>query len=107
MNIISNGYKFRRGTGSPFDAVQPLAFDFGVDRNKVPCQWCTQCHMSVDTVIRKYNQGQVWGYKQHCKRCGTVTLSAVYYHVQSLGEPETPLLEKAKAWANETESLST
>lgn len=105
MNIISNGYRFRRGTGSPFDAVQPVEFDFGVARNGIPCQWCRKCQQSVDTTIEKYNQGQVYGFKQWCKRCGSVTQSAVYYHVQSLTEPETPQVTKAQDWATTTESL--
>ena len=108
MNLISNGYRFRRGTGSPFDAIQPVEFDFGVARNGVPCQWCRTCQQSVDTTVETYNQGQVYGFKQWCKRCGSVTQSAVYYHLVSLDDtaPAPPLLEKAQSWAGQSESLT-
>ena len=100
MIIHSPGYKFRRGTGSPFDAMAVPGLDMG-SHHGVPCQWCTHCKMSVDTRIEKYNQNQVWGMKQWCKRCGSVTQSAVYYHVASLdiAEGGTPLLDKAQAWS--------
>jgi hypothetical protein len=106
MNIISNGYRFRRGTGSPFDSLQSKDFDLGLDANKVPCQWCRRCMMAVDTIIEKYNQNQVWGMKQWCKRCGAVTQSAVYYHVADIGATQTDLVEKAKSWADKTEVIT-
>ena len=108
MIINSSGYKFRRGTGSPFDAMPNKDYDFGSTRG-VPCQWCRKCHMSVDTVIQKYNQNQVWGFKQHCKRCGAVTQSAVYYHIATselVRNGETGLFEKAKRWSIEPEKLT-
>ena len=104
MNIISNGYRFRRGTGSPFDAVVSPSYDLGVASNGVPCQWCRICKMSVDTRSESFNQAQVFGQKHWCKRCGAVTASAVYYHVQNMETPETTLLAKAKDWINEPES---
>ena len=108
MIIDSKGYKFRRGTGSPFDSVPVKDYDFGVDRKGIPCQWCRTCNMSVDTVIQRYNQNQVWGFKQHCKRCGGVTQSAVYYHAESLdlAGQGSPLFDKAKEWSITPEKLT-
>ena len=104
MNIISNGYRFRRGTGSPFDAIAAPSYDLGVASNGVPCQWCRTCQMSVDTRSESYNQAQVFGQKHWCKRCGAVTASAVYYHIQNMDTAENRLCEKAKEWMNEPES---
>ena len=99
MNIISNGYRFRRGTGSPFDAVANPGIDLG-GSDMIPVQWCHRCSMAVETRSESFNQAQVFGQKHWCKRCGAVTASAVYFHVESLTTPETPLLQKAKQWAN-------
>lgn len=103
MNILSKGYRFRRGTGSPFDHVQESGVDLGVASNGVPCQWCRHCLMSVDTRSESYNQAQVWGQKHWCKRCGNVTASAIYYQILQHDEAPTGLLVKAQAWANESE----
>ena len=102
--INSPGYRFRRGTGSPFDVVNNPDVDLGTDGTfGIPCQWCNHCQMSVETRSESHNQNQVFVEKHWCKRCGNVTASAVYYHVQSFDEPETPLLRKAVAWMNEME----
>jgi hypothetical protein len=109
MIIHSNGYNFRRGTGSPFDAVQAPEYDFGTHRG-IPCQWCTRCKMSVDTTIEKYNQNQVWGMKQFCKRCGGVTQSAVYYHAETMdlatASDTNSLFNKAKEWSITPEKIT-
>lgn len=102
MHIISKGYRFRRGTGSPFDALTTL--DLGVARNGVACQWCRVCQMSVDTHSQSYNQAQVWGQKHWCKRCGAVTASAVYYQVSDASQAPTSLLTKATDWMNASET---
>lgn len=105
MNIISKGYRFRRGTGSPFDAVPNPDLDLGFSGPGVPCQWCRHCQMSVDTRSESHNQAQVWGQKHWCKRCGRVTASAVYFQrgVQGV-EQNSSLYTKALAWKNEAES---
>jgi hypothetical protein len=104
MDILSKGYRFRRGTGSPFDYQANPSVDLSVARNGIPCQWCRHCQMSVDTRSESYNQHQVWGQKHWCKRCGHVTASAVYYQVQDVDKPATPLHDKAVQWAIESES---
>lgn len=104
MDIISNGYKFRRGTGSPFDAQPNTSFDFG-STDKKPIHWCTFCLMDVNVGVESYNQNQVWGKKYWCKRCGGITSGAVYFHVGKLNEQSTPLLERAMQWANERKEL--
>ncbi len=106
MNIISNGYRFRRGTGSPFDSMQSASYDMSVARNGIPCKWCPTCNQGVDTKIEQPNQAQVFGFKETCKRCGAVLLSAVYYHVQSLGEAPNSLLTQAQEWAGEAEKIT-
>lgn len=105
MIINSNGYRFRRGTGSPFDAQPNTSFDLGGTEQK-PVQWCTHCMMEVRVNTAAYNQNQVWGKKHWCQRCGGVTASAVYFHVGSLMTPETPLLKKAMAWAATPEHIT-
>ena len=102
MNIHSPGYRFRRGTGSPFDAVPNPGVDLG-GSTAIPVQWCRTCSMAVETRCESYNQAQVYGQKHWCKRCGSVTASAVYFHVQEIGTPGTPLLRNAQAWANTDE----
>jgi hypothetical protein len=102
MIIHSPGYRFRRGTGSPFDYVPNPILDLGTTHG-IPCQWCHTCKMSVDTRSESYNQNQVYGTKHWCKRCGNVTASAVYYHVASLSEAPSSLLLKATQWASEKE----
>jgi hypothetical protein len=104
MNIISNGYRFRRGTGSPFDSTASI--DMSVAHNGVPCKWCPTCQQGVDTKIEQPNQAQVFGFKETCKRCGAVLMSAVYYHVQSITEEPTALQKKALLWTSETESIT-
>ena len=99
MDIISKGYKFRRGTGSPFDAMPNPDVDLGGSA-AIPVQWCYKCHMAVETRSESYNQAQVYGQKHWCKRCGAVTASAVYFHVACVGEPPTDLLTKATQWSN-------
>ena len=106
MNIISNGYRFRRGTGSPFDSMQSQSFDMSVAKNGIPCKWCPTCKQGVDTKIEKPNQAQVFGFKETCKRCGAVLMSAVYYHVESFSEKPTDLLKKALLWTSETECIT-
>jgi len=111
MIIDSKGYKFRRGTGTIFDSVPVKDFDFGTHRG-IPCQWCTRCKMSVDTTIEKYNQNQVWGMKQFCKRCGAVTQSAVYYHAETMDLAKqaeadtTSLFNRAKEWSITEEKIT-
>jgi hypothetical protein len=100
MEIISPGYRFRRGTGSPFDVIPNELFG---TNSGIPCQWCHHCQMSVETRSESHNQNQVWGMKQWCRRCGSVTASAVYYHVVDLTTAPTTLLEKAQEWMNEPE----
>lgn len=104
MIINSEGYRFRRGTGSPLDYQS--THDLGLMRGGIPCHWCRHCQMSVDVKSISYNQNQVFGQKHYCKRCGAVTASAVYYHVASLEEPESNLLLKAKQWAVEPEKIT-
>lgn len=106
MNIISNGYGFRRGTGSPFDALPNPDIDLGNQpRSKgIACQWCRHCSMSVDTRCESYNQNQVWGQKHWCKRCGNVTASAIYFNVGIQVVDPPALLTQAKRWMNESES---
>ena len=104
MIINSKGYKFRRGTGSPFD--YQATTDIGVMKGGIPCHWCRHCQMSVDVNCISHNQNQVHGMKYYCKRCGSVTASAVYYHVADLATPDSDLLIKAKAWAAEPEKIT-
>jgi hypothetical protein len=106
MNIISNGYRFRRGTGSPFDSLVKPEHDMSVARDGVPCKWCPTCKQGVDTKIITPNQAQVFGFKETCLRCGAVLMSAVYYHVQSLSEQPTTLVNKALLWLNERECIT-
>ena len=101
MNIISPGYRFRRGTGSPFDAVSEL--DLGYQGPGIPCQWCRHCKMSVDTRSESYNRHQVWGQKHWCRRCGNVTASAVYFHVGVRVVEGPDLLKAAKEWTRTKE----
>ena len=103
MDILSKCYRFRRGTGSPFDVVPNPGLDLG-GSDMIPVQWCTRCNMAVETRSESYNQNQVFAQKHWCKRCGAVTASAVYFHVESLTTPETLLLQKAKQWVNTSES---
>jgi len=103
MHILSPGYRFRRGTGSPFDVQPNVDYDFGQSRNGIPCQWCRHCQMSVETRSESYNQAQVFGQKHWCRRCGNLTASAVYYHVQDMTTPATTLLEYATQWAQTPE----
>ena len=104
MNIISYGYRFRRGTGSPFDAMPNPDLDLGCQGPGIPCQWCRHCQMSVETRSESYNQHQVWGQKHWCKRCGHVTASAVYFHVGVQVMDPPALLTAAKAWAKTQET---
>jgi len=104
MHIISDGYRFRRGTGSPFDSIQTI--DMAVARDGVPCKWCPTCQQGVDTKIEKPNQAQVFGFKETCKRCGAVLMSAVYYHVQTITEQPTQLVQDALLWTSETEKIT-
>ncbi len=106
MDLISNGYRFRRGTGSPFDSLVKPEHDMSVAKNGVPCKWCPTCKQGVDTKIEKPNQAQVFGFKETCKRCGAVLMSAVYYHVESLSTPPTPLAKQALLWLNERECIT-
>jgi hypothetical protein len=100
--ILSPGYRFRRGTGSPFDALPNPGMDLGLSKG-VPCHWCHFCQMSVDVRSEAYNRNQVFGQKHWCRRCGRVTASAVYYHVQALDEAPTALFESAQAWMHTPE----
>lgn len=104
MIVNSKGYRFRRGTGSPFDYQSQ--HDLGLQRGGIPCQWCRRCQMSVDTNCISYNQNQVFGQKHYCKRCGAVTASAVYYHVADVGAAPSDLLVKAAQWATESEKIT-
>lgn len=99
MELISKGYRFRRGTGSPFDAVSHE--DFG--RN---VHWCRHCHMAVDAEESAYNQHQVWAKKYWCKRCGEVMTGAVYFHAGSIATIPSQLFEKARQWASTKESIT-
>lgn len=98
MNIHSPGYRFRRGTGSPFDATMNEDIDLGGTDAK-PVRWCEQCHMEVRTASESYNQHQVWGQKHWCRRCGAVVASAVYFHARNIAFQPVELLHKAIAWA--------
>ena len=102
MNIHSPGYRFRRGTGSPFDSLPNS--DFG-QSSGVPCQWCFHCKQSCDVEIVRPNQAEVFGFKQTCKRCGNVTASAVYFQVADISKPAPTLYEKAIAWMCESVKL--
>ena len=98
MNIISNGYRFRRGTGSPFDYQPNPDFDLGTYGKAIPCQWCRTCKRSVETRSQSYNQAQVWGQKHWCRYCGNVTASAVWFQRGIQTVQTYKLFEKAKAW---------
>lgn len=99
MLINSPGYRYRRGTGSPFDWIPNPDIDLGTNGRGVPCQWCRKCKMSVGVTSEAYNQAQVWSKKHTCKRCGSVTSSAVYYSGQDRTlDFKRLLLEKALAW---------
>jgi hypothetical protein len=98
MNIISNGYRFRRGTGTPFAATTNKDYDFGGTEQK-PVRWCDKCQLEVQTLSASYNQAQVWAQKHWCRRCGHVIMSAVYFHAKSIAEQPVQLFEKARAWA--------
>ena len=102
MNLISNGYRFRRGTGSPFDHVGNPAIDMGGSSY----QWCRSCQMAVEAAHASYNQHQVWGQKHWCKRCGEVIASAVYFHAGNIATIPTPLFEKARQWAATKEHIT-
>lgn len=105
MNILSNGYRFRRGTGSPFDAMPNPDMDIGSYGKGIPCHWCRRCQMSVETRSEAYNRHQVWGKKHWCKRCGAVTASAVYFQ-RGLQVSDGPtLLAAAKDWMHEKEQV--
>jgi hypothetical protein len=103
MNIISNGYRFRRGTGSPFDYQANADFDLGTYGKGIPCQWCTTCKMSVETRSESHNQAQVWGQKHWCRRCGNVTSSAVWFQRGVQGVQDSSLYDKALIWKNKPE----
>jgi heterodisulfide reductase subunit A-like polyferredoxin len=98
MDILSPGYKFRRGTGSPFDALPNSEFG---QASGTPCQWCHFCQQSCDVEIVRPNQAEVYGYKQTCKRCGNVTASAVYYQITDISTAPIDLYTKAIEWMNE------
>ena len=103
MNIVSKGYRFRRGTGSPFDAVSHPTMDLG-STAAIPVQWCHKCNMAVETRGESFSQAQVYGQKHWCKRCGAVTASAVYYSWARIDEQPTELCKKALIWSNTNES---
>ena len=104
MNILSKGYWFRRGIGSPFDYQPNPDLDLGSYGKGIPCQWCRHCQMSVETRSESYNRHQVWGQKHWCKRCGQVTASAVYFQrgIQPSNGPT--LLAAAKEWSKTQET---
>src|ERR1043166_6899280 len=99
MNIISNGYRFRRGTGSPFSYLPNPDLDLGYSGKGVPCQWCKKCNMSVDTRSESRNVAQVWGQKHWCRRCGSVTSSAVYFQRGVQTFTWSQLKEEARSWS--------
>ena len=103
MNILSKGYRFRRGTGNPFDVLPNPKVDLNASE-AIPVQWCHKCNMAVETRNEHFNQAQVYGDKHWCKRCGAVTASAVYYSWAQTGE-KTELVKKAELWANEREKV--
>ncbi len=98
MIINSPGYRFRRGTGTPFDATKNKDIDLGGTEQK-PVRWCEKCAMEVYTQSASYNQHQVWGQKHWCRRCGNVIASAVYFHVRSISTQPVELFHKAVTWA--------
>jgi len=98
MTINSPGYRFRRGTGTPFEATTNKDYDFGGTIAK-PVRWCEVCQMDVETRSASYNQHQVWGQKHWCKRCGTTVASAVYFHAAHIGAQPVALFHKACTWA--------
>jgi hypothetical protein len=55
--------------------------------------------MSVGVTSEAYNQAQVWSKKHTCRRCGSVTASAVYYAGQDRTIGHKPLFEKARQWS--------
>ncbi len=87
MQILSEGYKFRRGTGTPFEAL-------GRD-------WCRFCSMDVDAVTKHYNQGQVYGYKRWCRRCKQPLAGAAMFHAPIISAIPNSLFSLAAEWMNE------
>ena len=105
MELISNGYRFRRGTGSPFDALSNPSVDLGGSM-KTPVQWCPSCQQAVETQSASYNQHHVWGQKHWCRRCGAVVASAVYFHAGSIATIPSTLFYKAVEWAKTPETYT-
>ena len=58
MDILSPGYRWRRGNGQPFEA-------FGLE-------WCERCRQAVDTETQAAHRGTVYVWKRWCRRCGKV-----------------------------------
>ena len=84
VQILSEGYRFRRGTGSPFDAQGD--------------KWCPRCHDFVRTGLSRPNRQDVFAFKEWCRSCGMVITMGVYYHVPCITAIPDSLFSVAQQW---------
>jgi hypothetical protein len=89
IQILSEGYRFRKGTGTPFTTTGR--------------QYCAECKDEVYSVTRYYYQGSVYGYKEWCRGCGRVLAGGIHYHTSSLGELPNRTFYKAVDWMKRRE----
>lgn len=89
MEVLSHGYRFRRGHGQPFTVMGK--------------QFCTTCKTETDKITEHRSVGNVYGTKQWCRRCGQVMAGGVYYHCPVITSIPTSTFSLAVDWMKSTE----
>jgi hypothetical protein len=90
IQILSEGYRFRKGTGTPFTT-------FGQAH-------CAACNDDVQIITRYYYQGSIYGYKEWCRGCGAVLSGGIHFHTPSVTELPPPTFYKAVEWMKAKEA---
>src|SRR5437016_4564203 len=96
IQILSEGYRFRKGTGTPFSTITP----FSTGGRSV----CSECKGEVNTITRYYYQGSVYGFKEWCRSCGTVISGGIHFHTPSLTAMPNSTFYKAVEWMKTKEA---
>ncbi len=84
MELMDRRSRFLKGTGTPFTAL-------GLD-------YCRHCQMTTDVMQRHYCQGQVYGFKRWCRRCGQTMTGGVHYHATMISAIPNSTFSLAKQW---------
>lgn len=84
LQILSEGYRFRKGTGTPFTTLGR--------------KHCATCQDDVNTITRYYYQGSVYGFKEWCRGCGHVIAGGIHFHTPSITALPPNTFYKAVEW---------